>query len=143
VLVTQFCYISRDAAVDTVSNIFYAFLGRRLRIKDHTATSLTVRELAGMLGRSTYAGRATNSASWAATFASVFSSCKQSDPLVLVPDDRCILCAECDAIQRGRSPMEKHHLAGRHNGPWCMYVPANVHRRLTAMQRFRWEHHGA
>ena len=54
--VTQFCYISRDAAVDTVSNKIYAFLGRRLRIKDHTATSLTVRELAGMLGRSTYAG---------------------------------------------------------------------------------------
>jgi hypothetical protein len=73
-LVTQFCYISRDAAVDTVSNKFYAFLGRRLRIKDHTARSLTVRELAGMFSRSTYAGRADNSASLDATFAIVFST---------------------------------------------------------------------
>jgi hypothetical protein len=74
VLVTQFCYVPRDAAIDTVSNKDYAFLGRRVWIKDHADTSLTRRELAGMLGRSTYAGGATNSASLAATFAIVFSA---------------------------------------------------------------------
>ena len=66
--------------------------------------------------------------------------CHEDDTLVLVPDDRCILCAECDAIRRGCSPIEEHHLAGRRNGPWCLLAPANMHRRLTAMQRYRWKY---
>jgi hypothetical protein len=71
------------------------------------------------------------------------TACHENDLLVLVPDDRCVLCADCDAIRRGCNPMEKHHLAGRRNGPWCLFVPANMHRRLTAIQRYRWKYgHG-
>ena len=32
-------------------------------------------------------------------------ACGEDDPLVLNSDDRMILCAECDAIARGRSQL--------------------------------------
>lgn len=64
-------------------------------------------------------------------------TCGVNDPLVLNSDDRMILCAECDAIRDGRSPMEAHHVAGRRYSAVTLLVPANLHRRLTAMQRVR------
>jgi hypothetical protein len=64
-------------------------------------------------------------------------ACGVNDPLVLNSDDRMILCAECDAIRDGRSPIEAHHVAGRRHSAVTLLVPANLHRRLTAMQRVR------
>ncbi len=63
--------------------------------------------------------------------------CNERDPLVLVPNHRRILCANHDALQRGHTPMQQQHVAGKHNGPWVVYVPANTHRRLTTRERFR------
>lgn len=62
--------------------------------------------------------------------------CLTPDPLVLVADARRILCAVCYANRRGLSPFESHHLAGRRYGIWVVRVSANVHRRLTARQRW-------
>jgi Zn ribbon nucleic-acid-binding protein len=64
-------------------------------------------------------------------------ACGEDDSLVLNSDDRMILCAECDAIRNGRSQNEKHHVAGRRYSAVTLLVPANLHRRLTAMQRVR------
>lgn len=64
-------------------------------------------------------------------------SCAETDPLVLIPDARMTLCADCDAIRHGRLPIEAHHLAGKLNGPWTIIVSANMHRRLTIRQRLR------
>lgn len=63
--------------------------------------------------------------------------CGERDPLVLVPDHRQILCADHDAIRRGRAPLERQHVAGQQHGPWVVYVSANMHRRLTTRERFR------
>jgi hypothetical protein len=63
--------------------------------------------------------------------------CGESDPLVLVPNHRRILCAEHDAVGRFQTPMQLQHVAGQRNGPWVVYVSANRHRRLTVRERFR------
>jgi hypothetical protein len=63
--------------------------------------------------------------------------CGERDPLVLVPNHRRIPCADHDAVRRGQSPMQLQHIAGQHNGPWVVYVSANLHRRLTVRERFR------
>jgi hypothetical protein len=65
------------------------------------------------------------------------SVCGERDPLVLVPDQRRILCADHDALRRGQRPMQLQHIAGQQFGPWVVYVSANCHRRLTTRERFR------
>jgi len=64
-------------------------------------------------------------------------ACGEADPLVLNSDERMILCAEHAAIRHGRSPIEEHHVAGRRYSAVTIFVPLNVHRRLTVMQRLR------
>lgn len=63
--------------------------------------------------------------------------CGEADPIVLNSDERMILCAEHAAIRQGRSPIEEHHVAGRRYSAVTIFVPLNLHRRLTAMQRIR------
>lgn len=65
------------------------------------------------------------------------AECNERDPLVLVPDDRLILCADHDAERRRQRPVQLQHIARYHNGPWVVYVSANRHRRLTARERYR------
>jgi hypothetical protein len=63
--------------------------------------------------------------------------CREPDPLVLNSDERMILCAEHAAIRQARIPIEEHHVAGRRYSAVTIFVPLNLHRRLTAMQRIR------
>lgn len=63
--------------------------------------------------------------------------CGETNPLVLNCDGRMILCAEHAAIRQGRSPIEEHHVAGRRYSAVTIFVPLNIHRRLTVMQRLR------
>jgi hypothetical protein len=64
--------------------------------------------------------------------------CGETDPLVLDASNIChILCADHAAIRLGKSPIEEHHVAGWRYSVVTIFVPANLHRRLTAMQRVR------
>lgn len=45
-----------------------------------------------------------------------------------------ILCAVCDAHERGVSDIERHHVAGRANSPFTIALNANTHREITALQ---------
>jgi hypothetical protein len=63
-------------------------------------------------------------------------SCGCMDPIVLIPDDRMILCGDCDAVRRERRPVHRHHVAGHHRGPWLI-VSVNTHRRLTTREVIR------
>ena len=64
--------------------------------------------------------------------------CGETDPIVLDASNVYrILCMDHSAIRQGRSPIEEHHVAGRRYSAVTIYVPANLHERLTAMQRIR------
>jgi hypothetical protein len=63
--------------------------------------------------------------------------CGESDSIVLNCDGRMTLCAEHAAIRQGRRSIEEHHVAGRRYSAVTIFVPLNLHRRLTVMQRLR------
>jgi hypothetical protein len=61
--------------------------------------------------------------------------CGEADPIVLTGTTPDILCATCRQQVQGRSGIEQHHVAGRHNDPLTVPVDANDHRRLSDAQR--------
>src|SRR5262245_64684053 len=61
--------------------------------------------------------------------------CTETDPLALQGVAPDLLCAECAARQVGRSPTEKHHVAGQHNDPTKTPIPTNDHKVLSDQQR--------
>jgi hypothetical protein len=63
--------------------------------------------------------------------------CGEGDPIVLNSDERMILCAEHAAIRQNRSAVEEHHVASRRYSGVTIFVPLNLHRRLTVLQRIR------
>jgi len=62
------------------------------------------------------------------------ATCGYAWPEALVAGDP-IVCAECDARERGVATVEDHHLAGRANSTRTIRVGANEHRILTHFQR--------
>ena len=61
--------------------------------------------------------------------------CSEAEPGVLVHTLDGIECYECLCLRQGRSPIELHHPAGRHNSPITVAIPANEHRLLSRLQR--------
>jgi hypothetical protein len=61
--------------------------------------------------------------------------CNETDPFALTGVDPEIVCYECQSEQRGRSIIEAHHLAGRHNDPaTTVDLLGNDHRALNDLQ---------
>jgi len=61
--------------------------------------------------------------------------CGESDRSALQGSYPDITCYECSARLVGRSPIEGHHPAGRHNSHATVPIPVNDHRVLSDMQR--------
>jgi hypothetical protein len=61
--------------------------------------------------------------------------CPESDPFALHGGHPHITCYECSARLVGRSLIERHHPASRHNSPATVPIPGNDHRVLSDMQR--------
>lgn len=59
------------------------------------------------------------------------TACGESDPVALVKSD---LCYGCQARQAGKSDVELHHIAGRHNSDFTVSLPANEHRLVSDQQ---------
>jgi hypothetical protein len=59
------------------------------------------------------------------------TTCGESDPIALVRSD---LCYSCHARQAGKSDVELHHVAGRHNSDFTVSLPANEHRLASDYQ---------
>jgi len=57
-----------------------------------------------------------------------------TDDLVILQQATLTLCPECRLRLQGKSATELHHIAGRHNDPTTVSVPANVHGALTDRQ---------
>jgi hypothetical protein len=62
------------------------------------------------------------------------AQCDETDPFAVARQKGGLICYECHAMNKGRSPIEKHHLAGRHYDDFTIAVPGNDHRILTAFQ---------
>ena len=64
--------------------------------------------------------------------------CGTSEPLVLTDNGATVVCLECEAVRRGTSPFQAHHLGGRAPGTRTVLVGANLHRLLTLLQDCFW-----
>lgn len=49
-----------------------------------------------------------------------------------------VVCHECEAVRRGASPFQSHHLGGRAPDTKTVLVGANLHAVLTLLQECFW-----
>lgn len=60
--------------------------------------------------------------------------CDETHPAALTGVYPDIICYECLRVNDGKSPVEAHHIVGRHNDPATVKVDGNDHRILSDMQ---------
>ncbi len=61
--------------------------------------------------------------------------CDETNPFALTGTMPGIICYEHQAIAKGRTWLEAHHCAGRHNDPTdTVLIPGNDHRSLSTRQ---------
>jgi hypothetical protein len=65
--------------------------------------------------------------------------CGENRPLALIPNSDPIICAACDRIRKGKSPMDKHHIAGQNNDEATVGVNVNDHRAELSPAQDDWE----
>jgi len=63
------------------------------------------------------------------------ANCGENDSVALTRHAADIICYECQAKASNRSPIERHHPAGRNNDPFTIPIPGNDHRILSDLQR--------
>lgn len=64
--------------------------------------------------------------------------CDETDPRALIGAYPRVLCAEHQADAEGDAWLEGHHVAGRHNDPTEVWLPANWHAIMTSEQQTAW-----
>src|SRR5262245_45580839 len=62
-------------------------------------------------------------------------NCGENAPVPLTGRAPDIICYECQAKASERSPIERHHPAGRNNDPFTIPIPGNDHRFLSDLQK--------
>jgi hypothetical protein len=60
--------------------------------------------------------------------------CGETEIFALIAGRKPATCVECDRLKKGKSIMDRHHIAGRNNSPLTISIPANLHRILTERQ---------
>jgi len=62
-------------------------------------------------------------------------ACGESRAEALLSGSNPVICAACDRKQRGKTMLDRHHIAGKSNSPVTISIPVNDHRaRLSADQ---------
>lgn len=62
-------------------------------------------------------------------------ACGESRPEALFSGSNPAICAACDRKKRGKTTLDRHHVAGKSNSPATIPIPVNDHRaRLSADQ---------
>ena len=64
--------------------------------------------------------------------------CQVDEPLVLAKVNGTVICRECEAVHRGASPFQAHHIGGRAPGTRTVLVGANLHAILSLLQECYW-----
>ena len=49
-----------------------------------------------------------------------------------------VMCAECDQLDRGKTPFEYHHVGSKNNSPVTVRVPLNDHRAELSTAQYDW-----
>ncbi|MGH7239427.1 MAG: hypothetical protein ACREHG_05085 [Candidatus Saccharimonadales bacterium] len=62
-------------------------------------------------------------------------ACGETDRRALMIESEPLTCYQCAAKRDGKSGVERHHVAGRHNSPVTIAIPANDHRILSDLQQ--------
>ncbi len=65
-------------------------------------------------------------------------ACGITEPLVLARLNESIVCRECEAVRRGASPFQAHHIGGRGPGTKTVLIGANLHAVLSLLQDCFW-----
>ena len=65
-------------------------------------------------------------------------ACGEARPEALITGRKKTICFTCDALQRGKSLLEAHHVAGRANSPVTFEVPINDHRADLSVAQYDW-----
>jgi hypothetical protein len=64
--------------------------------------------------------------------------CGEVRPEALISGKRPITCAACDRKRRGKSNMDKHHVAGKANSLLTISIPVNDHRAFFNVAQYEW-----
>jgi hypothetical protein len=64
--------------------------------------------------------------------------CGESRPLALIRGSNPLICAECQRKEQAKSPMDRHHVAGKNNHPGTVEIPANDHRAQLSQDQYDW-----
>lgn len=65
------------------------------------------------------------------------AKCGATNQICLTKKGETVVCYECHKADAGKATVERHHVAGRHNLPDTVPIPANDHRVLSDMQ-YEW-----
>lgn len=65
-------------------------------------------------------------------------ACGESRPEVLLAGSRPTICAACDRKRRGKTPIDKHHVAGKSNSAITIPVAVNDHRAWLSADQYDW-----
>lgn len=65
-------------------------------------------------------------------------ACGESRPEALVSGSNPAICAVCDRKQRGKTTLDRHHVAGKSNSPVTIPIPVNDHRARFSVDQHDW-----
>lgn len=65
-------------------------------------------------------------------------ACGESRPEALLSGSNPAICAACDREQRGKTTLDRHHVAGKANSPVAVPVPVNDHRARLSVDQYGW-----
>ncbi len=66
------------------------------------------------------------------------ASCAERRPEALTTGSKPIACAKCQRIRKGKTTVDRHHVAGKNNSPVTIEVPVNDHRAILSPAQQDW-----
>jgi hypothetical protein len=64
--------------------------------------------------------------------------CGEDGPEALVVRGKEVICVECGRKNKGKTIMDKHHIAGKASSPITISIPANDHRARLSVDQHDW-----
>lgn len=64
--------------------------------------------------------------------------CGEARPEALIPQSTPMICASCQRRLKGKTTMDKHHVAGKANSSVTVQVPVNDHRARLSVEQYEW-----